>query len=570
MMSKAIIHFSTLKKQLINSQNRHFFSSQQQHNDKLDYDILICGGGVVGAALASKVLHITGGKIKIGIIEPRKPMDLESVLSLNTTDKRVYALSPKSINLLKSINAWDKIAIRSQPYSSMQVWESSGGYIRFSAEELNESELGRITEDIAIQASLFDSLKRFPSSVDYIFNATVSDIRVASSSDGTYFVEPAKVSYKNIGPSASSETKIVTARLVVGADGGNSAVRRLTGISSWGWTYGQTALVGTVRLSSSGDVELADSTTSNAEKNAVYEVPNHTAWQVYLPTGPLALLPLCSNEASFVWSLPTPLATQFMTLTADEFTKKLNEALQQEFSSKFTSPLKNDDNSSNNGSGAFSFQQPFPSSLTEGINTSFSIAKSLLRNNMSKIAENIVGVANVVTDISSFQQSFQKPPLIMSLISDKASFPLTLQQASSYTSTRVALIGDAAHSIHPQAGQGLNMGLRDVEMLADVIASNLASGQDIGTDLVLQQYGRPSYLRNLRMLATIDSINTIFSLGHSKSHTSNNTVDTSSSTQSSDSSVHTKVAQTVRSAGLLGLNSLKMVKNRIARYAMDN
>lgn len=543
---------------------------------KYDYDILICGGGVVGAALASKVLHITGGNFKIGIIEPRKPMDLENVLSLSSPDKRVYALSPKSINLLKSVHAWDKIASRSQPYSSMQVWEASGpGYIRFASEEMNEPELGRITEDIAIQASLFDSLKKFPSSVDYIFNATVSDIRVTSSSDNTYFVDPAKVTFKSGSPGSSATTSTtVSARLVVGADGGNSAVRRLVGISSWGWTYGQTALVGTVRLSSSGDVEQAtnestnsDNSSTPSQKRDVYEVPNHTAWQVYLPTGPLALLPLWGNEASFVWSLPTPLATQLMSLPAEEFTRKLNDAFQQEFSTAFqASPSSSTSSGSNDdvGSGAFSFKQPFPSNVADGVKAGLSFAKSIVDSHMRKVTNDGASVANMVTDISSLQQSFQKPPLITSLVSDKASFPLTLQQASCYTSPRVALIGDAAHSIHPQAGQGLNMGLRDVEMLAEVIASGLASGQDIGSELVLQQYGRPSYLRNLRMLATIDSVNTLFSLGQPVS------VVNSASESADFSSPHSKIARAVRAAGMLGLNSFKTVKSRIARFAMDN
>ena len=381
-------------------------------------------------------------------------------------------------------------------------------------------------------------------------------------------------------------------RLVVGSDGGNSAIRRLAGIGSWGWAYGQTAVVCTVGL------DLPPSDPSLLHTNPP---DNTTAWQIYLQTGPLALLPLNKAMSSIVWSLPTPEAHRIAALHKEDLVGELNEAFQQPFNNQFKGPV----NLFKHTVPLWpSFLQPSPSSTSSSV----SVLQSLLAttaskaiNTATKLTQSALNevhtLVNTISDTSTFQQPFKYPPKINTSYGDPALFPLTLQQASHYAVPRIALIGDAAHSIHPQAGQGLNMGIRDVQCLSEVLVTALASGADIGTIQVLEKYSKPSYTRNMSMLATVDTINTIFSLGKNTriphhntpvtSSTSTNSSSTHSSSADDTSSSSTtegtgevgvrveaqesnisNIAHDVRALGMLSVNSFRIVKKYIAKYAM--
>ena len=380
-------------------------------------------------------------------------------------------------------------------------------------------------------------------------------------------------------------------RLVVGSDGGNSAIRRLAGIGSWGWAYGQTAVVCTVGL----DPPSSDPTLQHTDPP-----DNTTAWQIYLQTGPLALLPLNKNMSSIVWSLPTPEAQRIAALPKEDLVRELNQAFQQPFNNQFKGPV----NLFNHTTPFWSsFQQPSSSSsspvsalqsllattASKGINTATKLTQYALNE--------VNTLVNTISDTSTFQQPFKYPPKINDSYGDPAMFPLSLQQASHYAVPRIALIGDAAHSIHPQAGQGLNMGIRDVQCLSEVLVTALASGADIGTIQVLEKYSKPSYTRNMSMLATVDTINTIFSIGKNTSIPHHNTPVTSRTSSANNSSTNSSgasntssnategtgevgvgveaqesnisnIAHDVRALGMLSVNSFRIVKKYIAKYAM--
>lgn len=503
-----------------------------------DYDILICGGGIVGAALASKLLHLTKGNVKVAILEQNQPETLHDCIKNKLPDKRVYAISPKTIQFLKSVNAFNSFENRSQSYANMQVWElGSPGMIRFSAQEMQTEELGRIAEDCVIQASLYESMKIYPNSVDFLFNSTISSFDINPCIDGTFFTGPAAVTYQSQSSkdSALASKKTLTCRLVVGADGGNSAIRRMSGIASWGWNYGQTAIVCTVKTNESA--------------------VNNTAYQVYLPTGPLAMLPLWNGMSSIVWSLPTPDANKLLSVSTAEFATALNEAFQQPYSGQFNVSSKVH-STFQHQSKDFDDSKPLLSLFFAGIEK----LKSTYQAAASDVLNSAVNSANVLSDVSAFQQEFAQPPMIECIISDRVKFPLALQQASSYVSPRIALIGDAAHSIHPQAGQGLNLGVLDADCLAQVITEALSNGSDIGAISILKKYGDSSYFRNLRAILTIDMINSTFSTGQSANN-------------------HLRVemlksfvpsATDFRAVGMLGLNSFRIFKNAVAKYAMGN
>ena len=225
-------------------------------------------------------------------------------------DTRVYALAPQSIQLLEDLGAWKYIKPRSQPYTDMQVWDHEGpGVVKFSASESGLEELGRLAEDSTIQAALYQTLDDKGFKVDRIFGSTVTSLRVREG-----FVQgPAELTISPLSKESSAEqTRHITARLVIGADGAMSPVRKLAGISSWGWNYGQEGLVCTVQT----------------------EQLHTTAWQHYLKTGPLALLPLWQEHegdqrghSSIVWSVPVSEAQRLKQLDEKDFLQELNTGL---------------------------------------------------------------------------------------------------------------------------------------------------------------------------------------------------------------------------------------------------
>ena len=272
-------------------------------NSTYDYDILISGGGVVGASLCASLLSNESMKgLKIGIVDLKAPK-----LSLETQNQekphlQVYALSPATISFLKKVGAWSGIEKRSQSYNEMQVWEEGGpGFLKFSSSDMGIEELGRICENDTILSSLYDSIERMSSQPTFHFGSMISNLSVES--DNTHGHKLAKVTLQE---GSGGPTRVVTTRLLVGADGAMSTVRKLAGITTWGWSYSHHALVATVKTNSA---------------------VNSTAWQRYLTTGPLALLPLWDGYCSIVWSTSLSEAKRLQDLPNDEFLEQLNLAL---------------------------------------------------------------------------------------------------------------------------------------------------------------------------------------------------------------------------------------------------
>jgi 2-polyprenylphenol 6-hydroxylase len=214
----------------------------------------------------------------------------------------------------------------------------------------------------------------------------------------------------------------VTARLANGgsvdgvvllaADGSGSVVRRLLDLPVTCLSYGQTAIVTHV-------------TTAAAHRQ--------TAWQRFLPGGPLALLPLADGRSSIVWSLPTESAERLLAASDAQFLAELNVA-----------------------------------------------------------SAGVLGTLLACTA--------------------RAGFPLQALHALRYTGARAALIGDAAHTVHPLAGQGMNLGLLDAAAIAGVIEDAVLAGEDAGDAKVLRRYERERKGDNLRMLAAFDALNRLFRL----------------------------------------------------------
>lgn len=352
-------------------------------------DVVVVGGGVVGATLAA-LLGRDGFSVVV--------VDAHGAPSFDPhgQDLRVYALTRATRNVLEAAGAWPLVeAERHGCFRRMQVWDADGaGRIEFDAAEVGEPTLGWVVESSLLAVALDRATHALP---------TVGWMRQASLLG--YDADEQGVSVQ------FADGRRLSARLLVGADGAESRVRELAGIAQTRVDYEQTALVATVRT------ELAH---------------EDTARQRFLPTGPLAFLPLAEpSTCSIVWSTSPEQAQALLELPEAVF----NEELAQAFEHRLGTVL---------WSGA------------------------------------------------------------------RASFPLSRRHAQTYVGPRLALVGDAAHTIHPLAGQGANLGLLDAATLGELLAEGRARGRDPGDAGVLRRYERWRRGENQLMQSVMDGFHWLF------------------------------------------------------------
>jgi 2-octaprenylphenol hydroxylase len=353
------------------------------------FDLVVVGGGIVGAVLAAAGADLG---LAIAVVEARPPA---RTWPPGEADPRVSALNRASQRILARLGVWERIAaLGVSPYREMRVWDAvGGGRIHFDSADLGEPDLGHIVENRVVQLALWERLER---------SETVTLIAPARITDLVLDDERATVTLH--------DGRRLAARLVVGADGRDSLVRDLVGIATRGGDYDQRAIVALVRPE-----------RWHAE----------TAWQRFLPSGPLALLPLADGRCALVWSACEARAEALLALPDAGFCEALSEA----------------------------------SELCLG-----------------RILE----------------------------VGPRAAFALRRQHAVSYCGRRLALVGDAAHVLHPLAGQGLNLGLLDAAALAEAIARAHERGRDIGARATLRRYERARRGDNALMLAAMDGFKRLF------------------------------------------------------------
>ncbi|TPX34330.1 hypothetical protein SmJEL517_g02929 [Synchytrium microbalum] len=410
---------------------------RRYYETDMNSDVVVVGGGTVGSALACALGRILPTSYCVSLID--ESPTLEPLESIKPFSNRLFSITPASARFLQAIGAWSHLEkSRIKQYTSMQVWDAAGsGFVRFDASS-DSSPIAWVIENLNLQHALQKAIAELgPERVRVFSPASVQSIR-----KGTGIDSWPQVCIRD-GP-------VLTTRLLIGADGTRSSVRQFANIDTIAIDYDQRGIVATLRVDA---------------------VENTSAWQRFLPTGPVALLPLDEYHCSLVWSISTDLAKRISLLPDEAFVALLNTAL--------LNPPQD---------VQFLCSQISAEGTT---NVDFSHESAWGRKRVPHIGP--------------------VPPLVVNVLDkSRAAFPLRLSHASRYVAPRIALIGDAAHTIHPLAGQGLNLGLADVEVLSNVLQNGVESGQDIGSVILLEEYAKQRYTSNVMMQTGVHAIQRLF------------------------------------------------------------
>lgn len=381
------------------------------------FDVIIVGGGLAGACLA---LALRDSRLRIALVEGEPPRQKEG------WDERIYAISPANAQFLESIGVWRHLAPgRVVPIRSMQVSGDRGGRLEFSAFESGVSELGWILESSLLSGEFWETAKR---QGNLSLHCPARCVSLDLDEDSVRL--------------GLADGTVLSAALVVGADGRDSWVRRQTGLEAIDLPYGEKGVVA----------------------NFECERPHrHIAFQWFRADGVLAYLPLPGNRISIVWSTPNGSADELCALSPEVFCERVAEA------------------------GGHALGQ-------------------------------------------------------LSLLTCPQAFPLRLIRVPRVIAPRVALIGDAAHGIHPLTGHGINLGFQDARELACLLAVT-QPWQDIGNIRLLGRYQRSRVEETVLLQSATDAMHRLFGYrnpGFSR----------------------------LRNFGLTVTDRLPPVKNLLSRYAM--
>ncbi|KAF7713917.1 Ubiquinone biosynthesis hydroxylase [Penicillium ucsense] len=437
------------------------------------YDVVCVGGGPAGLGLlaALRASPVTS-KLKVALIESQDLNKARSwTMDSNQFSNRVSSLTPSSKAFLERIGAWEHIEQeRVQDYQEMQVWDGeSGSRISFdwtmdtpAFEEMRT--VATMTENSNLVRGL---LKRIAASGDenlkLFSNTTVAGIEngVDLGPQGPDLSAWPILSLKPSGPTSEAQASSqIAARLLIGADGINSPVRSFADIPTNGWDYNRHGVVATLAL--------ADPDTPP------FPPYLRTAYQRFLPSlgGPIALLPLPNNHATLVWSTTPEHAAYLKSLPSSAFLAMVNAAFRLSMTDlKFMMDVKTPSSEQTSHEDELSW-----------------------RVQHTPIPAQVPPMANAVQSGSI------------------ASFPLRFRHAAQYISPRVALVGDAAHVIHPLAGQGLNLGIGDVASLSQTIEYAVSHGMDIGDLLTLERYSSERYLTNAKIGGACDLLHKMYNV----------------------------------------------------------
>ena len=360
---------------------------------KVDSDIIIVGGGLNGSLMAIAAANIGFSTIVLDSKDNDASVE-------NRFDGRSYALALSSVRLLKNLNIFEDIIDKSQPILDIKILDGklvqgpSQFSLHFDNNEIHDGPMGQMVEDRFIRKALFTKINK-NEKIDYKFNSKVTEHEKQSG-------------YISV---TLDNGKRLDTKLLVGADGRNSELANRAEIKKSGWKYNQSALVCAIE--------------HEADHNGV-------AWQYFMPSGPLAVLPMTGKRSCIVWTEQNANAKAINLFDETRYTKILAARL------------------------------------------------------------------------GNFLGKFK-------IIGDRHTYPLELSIADQFIDERLALIGDAAHSVHPIAGQGLNAGFKDVAVLAHIIQDAHHRGEDLGSLGVLKRYEEWRRFDSAQLAYSTDLFNKLFS-----------------------------------------------------------
>lgn len=345
------------------------------------YDVVVVGGGMVGAAAA---LGLAQSGWSVALLEHEAPRPFEAG---TPPDLRVSAIGCTSAALIRQLGAWSAVEqMRVAPYRRLETWEWDESRVVFDAASLGLPELGFMVENRILQLALW---QRFAECANLTLYCP-SRLQNLQAEEGHWLL-------------TLDAQEQLQARLVIGADGANSLVRQFAGIGVSGWQYRQSCM-------------LISVTTEQPQQDVT--------WQQFFPSGPRAFLPLFDRWASLVWYDSPQRIRQLQSLPPEQLDREIARA--------------------------------FPARLGQ--------------------------VASAAT----------------------GAFALTRRHAQHYIKPGLVLIGDAAHTINPLAGQGVNLGYRDVDELLSVLNGARECGERWDSEAVLLRYQRRRRMDNLLMQSGMD------------------------------------------------------------------
>jgi len=354
------------------------------------FDVLIVGGGMVGLTLALALRQ--QNELTIAIVDTNVPTKLTE-----QPENRVSAINMASQQIFANLNVWELIqSERIQSYQHMRIWDKHGyGKLNFNADDVDQQDLGWIIENKVIRNALWQKAQA-DEAISFFTEQALTNLAMG---DNEVF--------------ASFATGMpILAKVAVGADGAHSWVREQMNMPIAFQDYDHHAIVGTVECT---------------------QGHNNTAWQVFLPEGPLAFLPLFNEQlASIVWSTTPDEAQRLQALSIDAFSKEITAA-----------------------------------------------------------SDGKLGNVTLVSELSSF--------------------PLTMRLAHDFVKDKVILVGDAAHTIHPLAGQGVNLGLLDAAACAQTLIQQAIKGESLTSKIALNNYSRWRKSEATEMIAAMAAIKKLFS-----------------------------------------------------------
>lgn len=333
-----------------------------------DFDILIVGGGLVGASLACA---LRGGPFSIGVVEA-VPLASSAQPSY---DDRHLALAFGSRRIFEGIGIWDAIGSHVSPIKRIHISDRGRfGFARLDAQEAGLPALGYVVTARELGTALHAALER-QAGIALHCPARVESIAF----------EDARA---RVGIRRGDQVETLAARLVVAADGADSPVREMAGITARRIDYGQTAIV----------------------TNVTPGLPHKdTAYERFTDSGPLAVLPTGVDRCAVVWSARSEKAGEILGWNDETFRAQL-------------------------------------------------------------------------------QERFGERLGVFTRVGSRRAYPLALTRVAEHVRPRLALIGNAAHTVHPVAGQGFNLGLRDVAALAELLLEGQKQGRDPGELSLLERY----------------------------------------------------------------------------------